>query len=174
MPSALWLTTDLKGHCPIAIMFGLRLSIKSICFCQMQERVLSSFVHAFSSHTLSNSATTWKHHRADFGITNISIEAGVHLLIRRRSIDNHLLDVTIPISNGETRSRGALRMRLPPWLRAITDNDSRLHKLVQRNAVWRVVTLLRIIEPPNGTICNAEVFRASRGQRRRKPLLPCF
>lgn len=50
-------------------------------------------------------------------------------------------------------------MRLPPWLRAITDNDSRLHKLVQKDAVWRVVTLLHI-EPPNGTICIVKVFRA--------------
>jgi hypothetical protein len=67
--------------------------------------------------------------------------------------------MAVPISNGEMRSRGALRMRLPPRLRAITHNDSRLHKLVQRDAVWLVVTFLHI-EPPDGTICTAEVFRA--------------
>jgi hypothetical protein len=79
--------------------------------------------------------------------------------MRRRSIDVQLFDMAMPISDAETRSRGALRMRLPPRLRAITHNDSRMHKLVQRDAVWRVVTLLHI-EPPDGTICTAEVFRA--------------
>jgi hypothetical protein len=50
-------------------------------------------------------------------------------------------------------------MRLPPWLRSLTDNDSRLHKSVHKDAAWLVVTSLHT-EYSDGTICISEVFQA--------------
>jgi hypothetical protein len=78
----------------------------------------------------------------------ILLQAGCYIIVSDTRLSPLIIDMIAASPDIGTKSRGALRTRLPPWLKYFHEQRHVIHRWVQKDAGWlfllRCTRILRI------------------------------